>query len=62
MTERDPTTWARHQAFNILTRHPDCLRDDVVMDDLIDDIAARLDDARACGIAQARDDGEDQGR
>lgn len=45
----EPTTWARHQAFNILTRHGDVLRDDVSMNELIDDIAARLDDARISG-------------
>lgn len=51
MTGREPSTWARQVAFNLLTRHPDCLRDDTVMNDLIDDIAERLDDARVCGRA-----------
>jgi hypothetical protein len=51
MTDREPSTWARQVAFNLLTRHPDCLRDDVVMNEFIDDIADRLDDARVCGRA-----------
>ena len=50
----EPTTWARQQAFSILTRHPDCLKDDVSMNDLIDDIAERLDDARICGRTDQR--------
>lgn len=51
----EPTTWARLQAFEILTRHPDCLRDDAVMNGLIDDIADRLDDARICGRNDQRE-------
>ena len=39
----EPSTEARQEAFNILARHPDCIRDDVVMNDLIDDIAQSLD-------------------
>jgi hypothetical protein len=66
MTKRtEPSAWARHQAFNILQRHPPCLRDDVPMNYFIDDIADRLDDARICGRADAlggrtevRNDGE----
>lgn len=38
-----PTEAARHAAFSILQRHPDCLRDDVVLNDLIDDIATAID-------------------
>lgn len=58
MTE--PTTWARHTAFGILVRHPDVLQDDVSMNDLIDDIAERLDDARICGRNDVRNiDGEE---
>ena len=34
---------ARQEAFNILSRHSDCIRDDVVMNELIDDIAQSLD-------------------
>lgn len=33
---------ARAIAFRILQRHPDCLRDDVVMNDLIEDIASAI--------------------
>jgi hypothetical protein len=36
--ERTPET-AKRVAFGILTRHPDCLQDDVSLNDLIDDIA-----------------------
>lgn len=32
----------RQTAFAILTKHPNCLRDDVPLDDLIEDIAAAL--------------------
>lgn len=38
---------ARQTAFNILAQHGDCLRDDTVMDDLIEDIADAL-----LGVAQ----------
>jgi hypothetical protein len=48
MTKRtEPSAWARHQAINILQRHPPCLRDDVPMNYFIDDIADRLDDANS---------------
>lgn len=49
MTTREPSTAARQEAFNILTRHPPCLRDDVSLSDLIDDIATAIDKARHSG-------------
>jgi hypothetical protein len=46
MTERnEPSASARQIAFSILTRHPDCVQDDVSLNDLIDDIAAAIDAA-----------------
>lgn len=48
----EPTAKARVKAFEILRRHPECLRDDTVMDDLIDEIA------RAIDIASAINDGD----
>lgn len=41
MTE--PSTAARKLALDILMRHPPCLRDDVPLNYLIDDIAASID-------------------
>lgn len=38
----DPIGQARQIAFSILTKHPDCLRDDVSLSNLIDDIAAAI--------------------
>ncbi len=34
---------ARNTAFQILIRHPDCLRDDVSLNGLIEDIAAAIE-------------------
>lgn len=45
MTE--PSTAARKLASDILMRHPPCLRDDVPMNYLIDDIAASIEQLRA---------------
>jgi hypothetical protein len=63
MTEREPTPAARAIAFKILRKHPECLRDDVVMNDLIDDIAAAIDSVAAevesvCGETAPRKTGE----
>ena len=41
----EPSTTARQTAFNILTRHPTCLTDDMPLNDLIDDIADAIDKA-----------------
>jgi hypothetical protein len=43
----EPTTGSRQTAFNILKRHGDCFADDVSLNDLLDDIAAAIDAARA---------------
>lgn len=40
----------RQIAFNILTRHPDCIRDDVSLNDLIEDIAAAITEARGAAL------------
>ena len=50
-TEKQPSGAARQQAFEILRRHPDCLRDDTVQDELLEDIAAAL--SRSQGEADA---------
>lgn len=39
---KEPSREARQTAFKILSKHPDCLRDDVVLNDLIDDIALAI--------------------
>lgn len=52
MTETEPSAWARAKAFNALTRYPDCLKDDTVMNDLIDEIAEALDEARRFGMQE----------
>ena len=44
--EIEPSAFARATAFNILTRHPECLRDDVTLNDLMDDIAIAIDRGR----------------
>lgn len=41
----EPSPSARQAAFRILQRHPPCLRDGVPLNDLIDDIAAAIDNA-----------------
>lgn len=47
-----PSDYARAKAFNMLTRHPDCLQDDYPLQDLIDDIAAAIDEARNLGMEE----------
>ena len=42
----EPSAAARQVAFQILSAHPECLRDDVSMNDLIDRIAMALDNSR----------------
>lgn len=44
-----PTAESKMIAFRVLRNHSDCLRDDVNLDDLIDDIASELDTAVATG-------------
>ena len=48
-TKKDPSAWAKSKAFNALTKHPECLLDDMVLTDLIDEIAAAIDEARQFG-------------
>lgn len=50
---KEPSAWARAKAFNALTRHSDCLKDDTVMNDLIDEIATALDEAKVFGAQAA---------
>ncbi len=42
-----PEWQARQAAFNILSRHPDCLKDDTPLEDLIEDIATAIQAAPA---------------
>jgi hypothetical protein len=56
--DREPSKAARATAFQILTNHPDCLRDDTVLNGLIDDIAAAVD----AGIKQPSTRNNDAGR
>lgn len=37
-----PILQARAVAFRVLTKHPDCLLDDTVLDDLLEDIAQAI--------------------
>lgn len=37
-----PIVQARMVAFRVLARHPDCLLDDTVLDDLLEDIAQAI--------------------
>lgn len=40
---REPSAATRQRAFGILQRHPDCLRDDVMLNELIEDIAEQIE-------------------
>ena len=40
--EPEPSSKARVKAFSILRSHPECLRDNAVMNELIDDIARAI--------------------
>lgn len=43
LVQPEPSGEARKAAFDILRKHPGCLRQDVVLNDLIDEIAIALD-------------------
>lgn len=44
MKSPEPSAGSRQEAFAILTQHGDVLQDDVSLNDLIDDIAAAIDE------------------
>lgn len=54
----EPSTKSRHIAFQILTRHGDCLIDDVSLNDLIDDIAKAIDAVESLGEIHQKPEGE----
>lgn len=51
-SSEEPSSYARAKAFNALTKHPDCLKDDTVMNDLIDEIASAIDQAHSLGRSE----------
>lgn len=55
MTVGEPSAKSRQIAFDILTRHPPCLADDVPMSDLIDDIATAIDRASGETVETAKE-------
>lgn len=42
LRQLSPITRARAEAFRVMTRHPDCLLDDVPLDELLEDIAQAI--------------------